>query len=220
MDVNTFQKADADDKGTRSLLKQVARRLIAERGIYNVSVREIVQGAGQRNNGVVAYYFGTKEKLIREILIDGAVLIERRREAYLNDLEAEGGPKTVREAVEAIALPTAKVCDEDEENGWHYSRFLLQVSLADKHMVGNTLRDRWNAGYQRCLAHMRRLLPDCPPEVLSRRFVFMGIMFTSLLAQREVMVRDAKNSHSMWGAPETLGDIVRAITAMLEAPVD
>ena len=77
---------------TRRLLKQVARRLIAENGVRNVTVRQIAEAARQKNRGVVAYYFRTKENLLAEILIEGAARIESRREVYLAELEATGGP--------------------------------------------------------------------------------------------------------------------------------
>lgn len=220
MDVKNNRQKEAAERNTRNLLKGVARRLFAERGIHSVSVREIVQAAKQRNNGVIAYYFGTKDNLIREILIDGAERIEQRRQAFLSDLEARGGPLTVREAVEAIALPTAMFSDEDTEYGSYYTGFLLQVTRTDKNLVGDTLRDQWNTGYQRCLTHLRRLLPHLPASVQNRRFVFMGIMFSALLAQREEMMREVGRSHSMWRSQETLADIVRVVTAMLETPPD
>ena len=67
------------DTSSKLLIKQVARRLFAERGVHDVSVREIAHAARQKNLGVVAYYFTTKDGLIREILIDGAERIEDRR---------------------------------------------------------------------------------------------------------------------------------------------
>jgi AcrR family transcriptional regulator len=43
-----------------------------------VSVRDIVLAAGQRNSGSLRYYFGTKEDLARELVADGAKLIDKR----------------------------------------------------------------------------------------------------------------------------------------------
>ncbi len=44
-----------------------AERLIAERGIDAVSLREIGATAGQRNNSAAQYHFGTKEGLVAAI---------------------------------------------------------------------------------------------------------------------------------------------------------
>jgi AcrR family transcriptional regulator len=202
----------------RVRLKQAARRLFAERGVHAVTVREIARAAGQKNLGVVGYYFGSKENLIAEILTDGATLIEARRNAHLDRLEAEGGPKTVREAVEALVLPSAQFGEHEIEAGDHFNRFLLLLSLSDSAFIDRTLEGRCNAGYQRCLSHMRRLMPEMPAAAKNRRFVFVGAYVSSLLALRESKLSDPAREHSSWRSEATLHDIIETTTAILEAP--
>ena len=83
-------------------LKQIACRLFAERGVDGVTVREIAEAAGQRNHAAVGYHFGSKEALIRELVLDGAVLIDARRNAALDVLEAAGGPRTARAVIDLL----------------------------------------------------------------------------------------------------------------------
>lgn len=201
----------------RVKLKQAARRLIAEHGVSNVSVRQIGQAAGQKNRGVVAYYFGTKDNLISEILIDGASRIEAQRRAYLDALEAEGGPSTLIEAVEAIVMPSAEF-SEDEVQGRYFNRFLLQLSFNNSELIDRTLEDGWNVGYQRCLSHLRRLMPDKTRAEQNRRFLFLGSYLSGLLAQREAMLADPARAHPTWRSKETLRDIIQTAAAILEAP--
>lgn len=52
---------------TRTELLDTAERLIAERGLAGVSVREVIRAAGQRNNGAVDYYFGSWHALLIEL---------------------------------------------------------------------------------------------------------------------------------------------------------
>ncbi|MDJ0362711.1 helix-turn-helix domain-containing protein [Rhodococcus sp. H29-C3] len=52
---------------TREELLDAAERLIAERGLAGVSVREVIRAAGQRNNGAVDYYFGSWHALLIEL---------------------------------------------------------------------------------------------------------------------------------------------------------
>lgn len=210
-----LRTADGD---TRRTLKRTARRLFAQRGIGEVTVREIAREAGQRNQGAVAYHFGTKEALVTEILTDGAARIEARRHRFLGQLEAAGGPAALREAVAAIVIPSAAFSDEDEEYGAWFNRFLLQLGAHDPQFVDRALEGRWNQGYQRCLAHLRRLLPGCPRRVQNRRFVFLGAYVSALLAQREARMIDGLR-HPTWRARATLDDIVLTAAAMLEAPV-
>ncbi len=211
------QRSAERDTSSKLLIKQVARRLFAERGVHDVSVREIAMAAGQRNLGVVAYYFTTKDNLIREILIDGAERIEARRHGYLATLEAAGGPVGVEDAVAAIVLPCAQFADEDTEYGSFFNRYLYQLSLFSSDLIDRTLEGRWNEGYQRCLGHLRRMLSHLTRAQQNRRFLFMAAYIGALLAQRELMLADPVNSHPTWKSQETLQDIVHTAAALLQA---
>ena len=211
------QNATETRSSSKLLIKQTARRLFAERGVHDISVREIAQTARQKNLGVVAYYFGTKDNLIREILIDGAERIEARRNTYLSLLESENGPQTVEEAVSAIVLPSARFGDEDAEYGSLFNRYIYQLSLTHSAFIDRTLEGRWNEGYQRCLKHLRRLLPHLNRPQQNRRFVFMQAYVSALLAQRELMIADTSKRHLTWQSNETLNDIVRTAAALLQA---
>lgn len=203
---------------TRAALKRAARRLFAERGFRDVTVREIAQAAGQRNLGIVSYYFATKENLACEILADGAQRIEARRNAFLDALEEDSGPRTIAEVIEAIVLPSAQFSDEDGADGAHFNGFLLQVSLSNASLIDKALEGRWNRGYQRCLRHLRRLMPDMPLAAKNRRFVFVGAYVSALLATRETMLSDRSRSHPTWRSDATLRDIVTTCTAIVAAP--
>lgn len=205
------------DSAPRLAIKRVARRLIAEHGLASVTVRQIARMAGQRNMGAVAYYFGTKEALVSEILIDGARRIEARRHQHLDALEGNGGPRTVEEAVEAIVRPSAEFSEQDVEYGEHFNLFLLQLSLSNTELIDRTLEGRWNQAYQRCLAHLRRLTESHSRAEQNRRFVFLGTYVSSLLATREQMLHDRVHSHPTWRSPETLDDIIRTAAAILQA---
>jgi AcrR family transcriptional regulator len=218
MQVNPEPEAASTESETRRKLKRAARRLFAERGIREVTVREIAREAGQRNQGAVAYHFGTKEALVTELLIDGAARIEARRRLFLADIEARGAPASVEQVVAAIVIPSAAFSDEDDEYGAYFNRFLLQLSAVDSLFVDRALEGRWNEGYQRCLAHLRRLMPNCPPRVQNRRFVFLGSYISGLLAQREAKMVDGLR-HPTWRARDTLDDIVRTAAALIEADV-
>lgn len=211
------QISSEPDIAPKLRVKQVARRLFAERGIHAVTVREIAQAANQRNLGVVAYYFTTKDNLIREILIDGAERIEARRREYLSMLEADGGPNTVEDVVAAIVLPSARFAEEDPHYGSFFNQYLYQLSLGSSDLIDDTLEGRWNEGYQRCLAHMRHFLVHLSKSQQNRRFVFMASYVSALLAQRELMLADRTQTHRTWKSQETLDDIIATTAALLLA---
>ena len=72
-------------------LKAVALKLFAERGIDGVTVRQIAEAAGQKNHAAVGYYFGSKEDLVRELIVDGARLIDDQRNRWLDEAGMQVG---------------------------------------------------------------------------------------------------------------------------------
>ncbi len=211
----------ANEKARRSAREQIklaARRLFAERGVDGVSVREIVDASGQKNHGSLNYYFGTKEGLVRELVADGARLIDDRRNTHLDRLENAGGPHSVREVVEALVYPSIGLAQELGEETDTYLRFIMLLSMSNRALFLEALEGRWNSGYLRCLEHLRQLMPAMPQERKNQRFVFLGAYLNSVLSAREHALADKSREHPTWTSPETLEHLVHTATVMLEAP--
>ena len=76
----------------RDAIKRAAQSLFAARGVDAVSVREILTAAGQRNGASLHYYFGSKDDLVAQLVIDGARLIPLRElPAQLGELPRDRG---------------------------------------------------------------------------------------------------------------------------------
>ncbi len=201
---------------TRELIKLAARRLFAARGVHGVTTRQIVEATGQRNGGSLHYYFRTKEALIRELIVDGARLIDDRRRAALAELEGAGGPRTLREVLEVLVWPATSLGSADGEEDT-YIRFISNLGLQQREVLDAVLGGKWNGGYQRCLFHIRRLLPGISPAILEQRLVFLSLSLRAIMAAREAAL-DRKRSHArFWTAPETMGNLLDALEAMLSS---
>ncbi|GGE00317.1 TetR family transcriptional regulator [Polymorphobacter glacialis] len=199
-------------------LKSVARLLFAERGIDGVTVRDIAEVAGQKNHAAVGYHFGSKDALVREIILDGAILIDRRRNEWLDERESRGGPRSVREVVDVLIYAGVDLAGDGAENG--YSRFVVMLGMTHRQFFMDTLADRWNSGYLRCLEHLRRLMPAMPAALKNQRFVFMGAYLGSVLAAREAQLADTARDHPSWQSDTALAHFALTMTAMLECPAD
>lgn len=213
------QGKPADKVPAREQIKLAARRLFAISGVDGVSVREIVDAAQQKNHGSLTYYFGTKEALVRELVADGAKLIDVRRNAFLDELEQAGGPNNVHDVVEALVYPSIGLGKNDDEEDT-YIRFIAMLTLNHRALFMDALEKRWNSGYLRALDHLRRLMPEMPAAAKNQRFVFMGGYLSSVLSMREAALTDRARTHSMWSSPDTLPHLVQSITVLLEAPLD
>jgi AcrR family transcriptional regulator len=193
-------------------LKAVALKLFAERGIDGVTVRQIAETAGQKNHASVGYHFGSKEELVRELIVDGARLIDDQRNQWLDAAEADGGPHSVLEVVDGLVRTSLN--PNPPEWGECYNRFVVMLGLTHRALFMDALEGRWNSGYLRCFDHIRRLMPDMPRKLMNQRLLFMGAALGGILAGRESELADKSREHPTWGDPGTLDRVVRALTAM------
>ena len=203
---------------TRDQIKLAARRLFALRGIHGVTTREIVTATGQKNGGSLHYYFRTKEALVRELIVDGAKLIDDRRNAALDAAEAGGGPRTLRDVLEILVWPSTNLGEADGEED-SYIRFISNLGLQERALLSDTLAGRWNVGYQRCLAHIRRLMPNMPERILQQRLVFLSLSLRAVMAAREAALDHRKEHLRFWTAPETMANLIDWLESSMTGPV-
>jgi len=194
---------------TREKIKKAAELLFAERGFNAVSIRDIIEAADQRNTGSLHYYFRTKEALARELVEDGVRRIDEDRNHRLDQLEAKGGPKNLREVIELLAYPY--YVDDA------YMRFLNRL-MQDNYGLFLQGAEGQDSGFKRVIGHVRHLLPDVPKPILSQRFQLVIVYLTSMIA-----LQSGGPGQEVWsrfwntpGADETLLDTVEG---MLRHPV-
>lgn len=204
----------------RNLIKLAARRLFAERGVDGVTTREIVNAAGQKNQGSLNYYFGTKEELVREIVVDGAKLIDERRNAALDELFDKGGPKNVKDITDILIFPAVRISRGGKYHEDSYSRFITLLGQSHPKLFFDALDNKWNSGYQRCLNELRKILPDIPPIILNQRFTFIGAYLGSVLAIRERLLTDTNRPKDLWASDATLHHLSQTMASILTAPYE
>lgn len=212
------EAGSTNKRGAATAVKRAALRLFSERGVDGVTVREIAELAGQKNHGSVAYYFGSKEALVRAIVEDGAQIIDERRNAMLDELEANGREPNIREVIDAIIYPSVDVAGEGDEDC--YLRFTQILHLTHQELFESAVGNRFNTGYQRCLVLLRKLMPPMPREVATQRLIFIGVYIAQILAARLTAMADKSRPHTIWPSQRTLAHLSQTATALALAPVD
>jgi AcrR family transcriptional regulator len=195
-------------------MKEVAQRLFALHGIDGVTVADIVAAAGQRNKASLQYHFGSKEELIGELLVDGAKKVDAFRLALLEQMGAEGGPRSVRDVLDAFIRPVYQLTATEAE-GSTYLRFLSNVQLTHRALFRTHIGTKWNAGYRCCLEHFRRMLSHIPAPLLEQRMSLVAIYATSVFSMKEAPADEAHSPSRLWIPKFTLDNILDTFEAML-----
>jgi AcrR family transcriptional regulator len=114
----------APGRATRELLIRTAERLFAEWGINAVSLREIGQAAGQRNNAAIEYHFGSRDHLLAAVYASRATWLNARRLQLLQDLRDEGKFEDVGSLVRVALAPHVESLGNPND---HFVEFLARV---------------------------------------------------------------------------------------------
>jgi AcrR family transcriptional regulator len=200
--------------GSVELLMATAERLFAERGIDAVSLREIGREAGQRNNSALLYHFNSKQELIHRILRAGVAAVDVQRNAFLDRIEAEGGPADVRAVVEAIVLPLVA-----GRQSKYYVRFLANAQMSRELDLADITREEGVRGFDRIYRHLNALLPGIPGSVLRQRFL-AAISFVMFgLADLERLDSIRKGRRQSFDKARAIDNLVDMLAGALAAPV-
>ena len=207
-------------ESTRERIKREAPLLFATRGIDGVSTREIMKASGQRNTASLGYYFGSKENLVRELILDGAKIIDERRNAALDELEASGGPAKVRDVTDILIFTAIRMSPEQSTQEDSYSRFITHIGQHHPALFWETLGDTWLHGFKRCFEHMRRLMPDMPKSVKTQRMQFVASYLGSVLSMREHALTGNEHFAGLWALDGSLHHFSQTMAAIVNQPYD
>ncbi len=195
---------------TREKIKTTAEVLFAERGFNAVSIRDLIEAAGQKNTGSLHYYFRTKEALARELVADGVERIDENRNHRLDRLEAGGGPRALREVVELLARPY--YVDDS------YMKFLNRL-MQDNYGLFLQGAEGQDSGFKRVMAHVHRFLPDIPKPILAQRFQLVIVYLTSMIALQSGSGPDHEEWSRFWNTPGAEEALLDTVEGMLRQPV-
>ena len=200
--------------GTRESLLLAAERLLAERGLYAVSNRQISEAAGQGNNAAACYHFGTRTDLLRAIESKHRAPIEELRAQMLADI---GDSTELRDWVGCLVRPLTNHLAALGNPTW-YARFAAQA-MADpvyRHVV---TRDALSSPMLvQALDGITRCLSGLPSRILAERTVMVRNLLMHTCAEHEgELAAHGPQSRSSW--PIAAEGLIDAIVALWQAPV-
>jgi AcrR family transcriptional regulator len=202
---------------TASLIT-AAEQLFADRGIDGVSLREINREARQRNTTSLQYHFGDRHGLLRAILAKHGAEVHARRNALLDQYEANA-VDDVRVLASAFVLPlVAKLHDPD--GGRQYLRIAAELVDRSNRPIEpdepSILSDPTGQDPSDSITRWSRLVgPLLPPIVigppLHRRYAAMR--FAHIELGRRASERPHRSDHLF------TSHLVDLLTSLLVTPV-
>lgn len=159
-------------QGKREKILDAAEEAFAEHGYAPTSLRKIAEQA-EVNPALIAYYFGTKERLFETVFKRRGMLIAQRWDELLDELEARPGrPPTVEELLRAYL--TAEF--EMKLSGPLGERFVrLQARVHDEAdaLHFRLRREVYDVATRRYLAALERALPEVDAADIYWRMMFV-----------------------------------------------
>jgi len=114
---------DSYPHGAQQLMR-AAERLFGERGVDGVTIRELLDVAGQANKSAVHHYFGSKEGLLQAVHEMRLPELEAARARAIERLHLRGEAQH-KELLAALFLPVLEVMDDRDLDA--FSQFNLRL---------------------------------------------------------------------------------------------
>jgi hypothetical protein len=150
------------------------------------------------------------------MVVDGAAVLDQRRREMLDEIEARGGPKSIREVMLVLMMPVIELGDDERWRG--YIRFTSNLQASDPKTLRAALNNRWNSGYVACFNHLKKMLP-LPAAIIEQRLSMFTIYANSILSAHEAALEshNAKSSQ-LWGQPFMVENMLDMLEAAIACP--
>ncbi len=153
---------------------ECAERLFATKGYDAASIRDITNEAGV-NLASIHYHFGSKEKLLEELLKKKLDWLNQERLLALLKLEQEskGAPIRPSAILEAFFGTLLKMVDDKKNGGEMFLKLLGRSSLEPSNLVWSVATDQHTDVIKRFKSALCKALPNVPETEILWRFHFM-----------------------------------------------
>ncbi|MDV8005587.1 TetR family transcriptional regulator [Rhodococcus sp. IEGM 1318] len=192
----------------RAAMIDAAERLVAERGLAALTLRDVQTEAGQANKSAAQYHFGSREGLLAAVVESRMRPAAERRREFLDMIDLDPNPPTMRVLVEALVLPLAEQTIYRE--GTLYARFLVQ-SIFDPAM-SSTIRDHMQAESFREVQRRIIAASPLPKDIAELRAGTLTVLTVVTFATWEGRVDSRDRAHVI------AADLIESCLGALSAP--
>jgi AcrR family transcriptional regulator len=201
-------------RGAALALLHATERLMAERGMANVSLRQITDAAGAGNASAVQYHFGSREELMAAIFHYRSGIADGRRLEHLAALDTPEPTHDQRRLVGALVYPLVAEFEPRPE-GNYYLRF-TERWLRDYRSADGSLPLPVAPGWAEAERRLEWTLGYLPAEVVAFRMPRLREQVIIGMASIEAGL-DRFRARGVLGLQIEL--LIDTIVAVLAAPI-
>jgi len=168
---------------TTDRILATAERLFGTYGIEAVSMRQITIESGASNNSAIAYHFGDRDNLAREIWRHRLPALEIARAAMLHDIVEAGRQDDPHALARALVMPAFALVDGDGRH--RYAAFLRQALRWTRGRVLRAEAMDLSPSSATGFAMFRRLFADVSEDLFQWRSLAATGLFFDLVFDRD-----------------------------------
>jgi len=196
-----------ESSATRERIIEVAERLFAEHGFEATSLRQITQQAGV-NLAAVNYHFGSKEGLLKQLLVRRIVPMNLKRMEMLKSCLEEKGSPSLHKIFRAVLLPFFETGLPDGQYDLVFVRLLGRTFSEPPAYMIEIYQEHFQAMSVAFLDAIKLALPDLSSAERVWRFHFAVSLMLGSFAQRQ---RVAVMSDGLCDPDDVAGTVARLI---------
>ncbi len=212
----TIDSRLARSEATKQTLMRAAEKLIAERGMENVSIRNIVTAAGQKNESALQYHFKNLTGLFKAIHKARSEQVHAKRAQLIEGMLVRATEPTLRDICMLMVEPTYALARDNPDFRRYVKAFGHELvltnasSLAEVANHGGGGRSGMQTGRM-----LRAALAHLDTDAFQRR------MDAAVRLCAASMYHQARQKHAFKGerAELFLHNLVDALAGLLSAPV-
>ena len=127
----TIDNRKARSDATKNALMRATEKLVAERGVENISIKEIVAEAGQKNESALQYHFQNLTGLLRAIHDERSEQVHQKRAELLADVLKNSNPLKLRDICLLMVRPTFELARSNVEFRRYVKAFGHELALSE-----------------------------------------------------------------------------------------
>ena len=209
---NAPERRHARSDATKNSLKRAAETLIAEHGVENISIRDIVLAAEQKNESALQYHFKNLSGLLQAIHQERGEQIQQKRAELLAARLEYSDALELRDLSSLMVAPAFELARDDPQFRRYVKAFGHKLALSDSSAIKY-------AGSAKSAQELGQLLRDALPHLDEKDYksrLAAAIRLSSASMHQQAL---QKNAFRGMQADLFFQQLIDALFGLLSGPV-